>query len=545
MHGLMMDIPLMISAIIRYAADVNAEARVISRSVEGPMHRYGYRDAYRRICQLAHALRGFGVQADERVATLAWNGHRHFELYYAISGIGAVCHTINPRLFREQIVYIVNHARDRYLCVDLTFLPLLEALATELKSVRGFIVMTDAEHMPKTALPNALCYEELLSGQPTQFDWPSFDERNASALCYTSGTTGNPKGVLYSHRSTLLHAYSVLATGMSGMSAESVVLPVVPLFHVNAWGLPYTAPMAGASLVFPGPRLDGASLLDLIESEEVTDAWGVPTVWLGLLNEARKRGARFTSLKRVVIGGAAAPRAMIEAFENEFGVEVLHGWGMTEMSPVGSTSVLKPSAKHGPARARHDLKTKQGRPLFGVEMKIVDGAGKALPHDGVASGELRVRGPTITSGYFDDPQAGKDAFDAEGWFRTGDVATIDPDGLMQIVDRLKDVVKSGGEWISSIALENAAMGHPRVAEAAVIGIAHPKWDERPLLVVVPAKDGAPSAEELRAYLAEKVAKWWLPDAIEFVAELPHGATGKLLKSELRERFKNYRWPVVR
>ena len=544
MQGLMMESPLLISAVIDYAAAVHGEATIVSRTVEGAIHRYDYRAAHRRIQQLAHALQELGIQHGDRVATLAWNGYRHFELYYGISGIGAVCHTINPRLFPEQIVYIVNHAEDRTICVDLSFVPLLEKIAERLPRVESYIILTDRDHMPDTSLPNALCYEELLANQPERFDWPSFDERTACSLCYTSGTTGNPKGVLYSHRSSILHSYTVLATGDRSLGPDTVMLPVVPLFHVNAWGLPYALPMVGGRFVFPGPKLDGASLYDLIESESVTDAWGVPTVWLGLLQEIKQRKARFSTLRSMIIGGSAAPRSMIETLENDYGVNVIHGWGMTEMSPVGTTSILTPKMRQLPKEQQHDIKVKQGRALFGVEMKIVDAQGQRLPHDGKAFGELLVRGPTITSAYYNDPQANENAFDAEGWFRTGDVATIDEHGFLQIVDRTKDVIKSGGEWISSIELENAAMGHPGVAEAAVIGLPHPKWDERPLLLVMRTAPEAVTAEELREYLNTKVAKWWLPDAIEFVEELPHTATGKLLKTELRKRYQDYRLPTV-
>jgi fatty-acyl-CoA synthase len=539
MHGLMMDTPLLLSSVIDYAASVHGETAIISRRVEGDIHRYNYRAAHGRIQQLAHALQKLRVQQGDRVATLAWNGYRHFELYFGVAGIGAVCHTINPRLFPEQIAYIINHAQDRYLCVDLSFIPLLEQLAPQLKSLEGIIVLADRAHMPDSELANLLCYEDLLQQQPAQFDWPEFDERSACSLCYTSGTTGNPKGVLYSHRSSILHSLTLLATGDRGLGPDTVMLPVVPLFHVNAWGLPYALPIVGGSFVFPGPALDGASLYQLMEAEGVTDAWGVPTVWLGLLNEVKQRKARFSTLRSMIIGGSAAPRSMIETFENDYGVDIIHGWGMTEMSPVGTTSILTPKMRQLPHQEQYDIKVKQGRALFGVEMKIVDAQGQRLPHDGQAFGELLVHGPTIIRAYYDDSQANDDAFDTEGWFRTGDVATIDEQGFLQIVDRTKDVIKSGGEWISSIELENAAMGHPGVAEAAVIGLPHPKWGERPLLLIVRTDTDAVDAQSLHDYLATKVAKWWLPDAIEFVDGLPHTATGKLLKTELRKRYQNY------
>ena len=545
MQGLMMDRPLLVSALIDYAAALHGDAQIVSRSGEGALHRYAYRDSRARIGRLANALYALGVRPGERLATLAWNGYRHFELYYGISGIGAVCHTINPRLFDDQIVYIVNHAEDRYLFVDPDLVPLLERLAGRLPRVEGYVVLTDREHLPDSPL-QLLSYEQLLEGRSETNDWPSFDERSACSLCYTSGTTGNPKGVLYSHRSAVLHSYSLLTTGDRGLGPDTVMMPVVPLFHVNAWGLPYALPLVGGSFVFPGPRLDGASLFELIETEGVTDAWGVPTVWLGLLDEVRRRGARFTftSLRSMIIGGSAAPRSLIEAFE-ALGVNVIHGWGMTEMSPVGSTAVLTPAMRRLPRAQQIERKIKQGRPLFGVEMKIVAEDGQPLAHDGEARGELLVRGPTVTSGYYNDPQANREAFDADGWFRTGDVASIDPEGFLAIVDRSKDVIKSGGEWISSIELENAALSHPGVAEAAVIGVSHPRWGERPLLLVRRSDAEPPvDAAGLREFLAGKVAKWWLPDAVEFVAELPHTATGKLQKTALRQCYAGYQFRTL-
>lgn len=542
MRGLMMDAPLMISSIIRHAAENYGHRQIVSRTVEGPIHRYTYAEAHARSRQLARALLDLGVKEGERVATVAWNGYRHFELYYAVSGIGAVCHTINPRLFPDQIVYIVNHAEDRFIFVDLPFVPLLEKLASRLPMVKSFVVMTDRAHMPETSLPGALCYEELVQAQPATYEWPLFDELSAASLCYTSGTTGNPKGVLYTHRSTVLHALFVLVCDAVKIDQSTAALPVVPMFHVNAWGVPYAIPIAGGNLVFPGPKLDGASLAELINDEGVTDAWGVPTVWFALLAHMRETGSRFKRLRSVLIGGSAAPRAMMKEFEEEYGVTALHGWGMTEMSPVGTVSKPDPALQHEPAETRYAVLAKQGRALFGVEMKIVDAQGSALPHDGKAYGELLVRGAAVTSGYFNDAEANESAFDKDGWFRTGDVATIDADGYMQVVDRSKDVIKSGGEWISSIDLENEAVGHPQVAEAAVIAVSHPKWGERPLLVVVRKPGGSVTRDELIEYLRGRVAKLWLPDDVVFVEELPHTATGKLRKIELREQFKDYRLP---
>ncbi|NLO79243.1 MAG: long-chain-fatty-acid--CoA ligase [Xanthomonadaceae bacterium] len=544
MRGLMMDRPLMISHIIKYAEATFPDQEIVSRTAEGLLHRYTYRDAARRSRQLANVLRSLDVKMGDRIATVAWNTYRHFEIYYATSGIGAICHTINPRLPVDQFAYIINHAEDRYVFLDVTFVPLLEKLQGQLKGVEGYIVMTDAEHMPQTSLPNVYCYEELLQDQSDEFEWPEFDEYTASSLCYTSGTTGNPKGVLYSHRSTLLHAFSVLATPGLDLNEESAVLPVVPMFHVNAWGVPYFGPMVGAKIVFPGPKLDGESLATLINDEGVTEAWGVPTVWLGLLGYMRKTGQKFKALKRVLIGGSAAPGAMITEFERDYGVQAVQGWGMTEMSPVGTVSFLRPKDRSLPPEKQLEIKVKQGRALFGVEMKIVDENGNRLPHDGKAFGELLVRGPAITCGYYRNPEANTSAFDAEGWFRTGDVARIDPDGYMEIVDRTKDVIKSGGEWISSIDLENEAVGHPEIAEAAVIGVPHPKWGERPLLVVVREQGSNLDKQGVLDFLRGRIASWWMPDDVVFVDELPHSATGKLQKVKLREQFKDYKLPTV-
>jgi len=541
MRGLMMDRPLMIGSLLQYAAEYHGDTEIVSRTVEGPIHRYTYAEAEQRAKRLANALRRLGVGFGDRVATIAWNGFRHFELYFAISGIGAVCHTINPRLFADQLGYIVNHAEDKVLFVDLTFVPLAEKLAAHWPNVKHYVVMTDREHMPQTSLPNAHCYEVLLAGETAELVWPEFDENTASSLCYTSGTTGNPKGALYTHRSTVLHSYAICAANAIGMSLRDAICPIVPMFHVNAWGIPYAAAMSGTKLVFPGAKLDGASLCELFEAEKVTISSGVPTVWLGLLAYLDQTGKKPGALNRVTVGGSAVPPAMISAFEDKYGIQCIHGWGMTEMSPVGTLAM--PKAKlAGDREAQLATKAKQGFPLYGVEMKVVDPNGRAQPHDGVSRGELLVRGPWVVSAYYNDEEATAAALDEQGWFRTGDVSTIDADGYMQIVDRSKDVIKSGGEWISSIDVENVAMGHPDVAEAAVIGLPHPKWAERPLLIIVAKPGQHPSKEAILGFLETKIAKWQLPDDIVFVAEMPHGATGKVLKTRLREMFKDHHLP---
>ena len=544
MFGLMQDRPLLIQQLIEHAALNHGDTEIVSRTLEGGIHRYTYADAHRRARKVAEALLALGIEAGDRIGTLAWNGYRHFELYYGISGMGAVCHTINPRLFPEQIAYIVNHAEDQLLFVDLNLLSLVEKLLPEFKTVRHVVAMTDRAHLPQgLGIPNLLVYEELLADKPGDYVWPVFDERTASSLCYTSGTTGNPKGVLYSHRSTILHAYAAALPDMLDLSARSVVLPVVPMFHVNAWGLPYTSALVGAKLVFPGVALDGPSLYELFEQEEVTFTAGVPTVWLALLQHMQANKLELSTLKHAVIGGSAAPPAMIETFDRDYGVEVLHAWGMSEMSPLGS--INHPKAKHLKlSRGEQlDLRVKQGRPPFGVEMKIVGGGDKELLRDGKAFGDLLVRGPWVTCGYFKGE--GGEILDRDGWFTTGDVATLDADGYMQITDRSKDVIKSGGEWISSIDLENAAMAHPAVAEAAVIGVHHPKWDERPLMIVQKKPGGTLGKKELIDFLRTKVAKWWLPDDVQFVEAIPHTATGKILKTRLREDFRDYKLPADR
>jgi len=545
MFGQMMDIPLLISSLLVHADRYHGDTEIVTRTVEGPIHRYTYRDAHRRSRQLAGALAKLGVKQGDRIGTLAWNTHRHFEIYFAVSGMGAVCHTINPRLFPEQIAYIANHAEDSYLFFDLTFVPLIEKLQSHFRTVKGLVVMTDKAHMPPS-LPDAICYEELLAGQSGDYSWPEFDERTASSLCYTSGTTGNPKGVLYQHRTTILHAYAECMPDALNLSSKDAVLPVVPMFHVNAWGLPYACPMTGAKIVFPGAGMDGASLYELLEQEKVTVSAGVPTIWMGLLAHLKQRKAKFSTLDRTVIGGSACPPAMIRSFEEDYGVHVLHAWGMTEMSPLGTVCSFKGKHDALSSEERLALQNKQGRVLFGVDMKIVDADGKDLPRDGKAFGDLLVRGPWILSDYFRSDEDSPMRRDAAGhdWFPTGDVATIDADGYMQITDRSKDVIKSGGEWISSIDLENAAVAHPAVAEAAVISVVHPKWDERPLLIVVKKEGQEVTRDELLKFYEGKVAKWWIPDDVVFVKELPHTATGKLLKTKLREEFGDHKLPTA-
>jgi fatty-acyl-CoA synthase len=538
MLGRMMAKSLLTSTLIRHADRWHGDTEIVSRLTEGGIHRYTYRDAHRRARQLAKALQSLGVAAGTRVATLAWNNFRHFETYYAVSGIGAITHTINPRLFPEQVTWIINDADDAYVLFDLTFLKLVESVAPLCKAVKGWIAMTDRAHMPESALP-LLCFEELVAAEDDRLEWPEFDENTAACLCYTSGTTGNPKGALYSHRSSLLHTYSVCMPDGLGLSATDVVLPVVPLFHVNAWGIPYAAAMTGAKLVMPGPNLDGASLHELFEAEKVTMTAGVPTVWLALLQYLDAKGLKLSTMKRIVIGGSAAPPAMIEAFGARYGVDVLHAWGMTEMSPLGTVNHFKLKHAGLTPEERNVLRRKQGRTLYGVDLEIVGDGGAALPHDGKAFGDLVVQGYGVIESYFKG--AGGEVLQG-GWFPTGDVATIDPDGYIQITDRSKDVIKSGGEWISSIDLENAAVAHPAVQEAAVIGMKHPKWDERPLLVVVRKPGQEVTGEEMLAFLAGKVAKWWLPDDVVFVETLPHTATGKLSKLTLRQQFADYHWP---
>ncbi len=542
MLGLMQDQPLLISSLMDFAEQHHGDAAIVSRRVEADIHRYTYAQAAVRARQVAQALDRWQVGFSDRVATLAWNGYRHFELYFGVSGSGRVLHTINPRLAPDQVVWIANHAEDQVLCFDMTFLSLVQSIWSQCQTVKHWIALCDAQALPAdTGIAGLRSYEEWIGGESGHYDWPTFDERSAAALCYTSGTTGNPKGVLYSHRSTLLHAYGGALPDSLNLSARDTVLPVVPMFHVNAWGLPYAAAMTGAQLVLPGPALDGQSVYQLIESEGVTMAAGVPTVWLGLLNHMAQTGQRFSTLQRTVIGGSACPPAMIKTFQEQYGVAVLHAWGMTEMSPLGTVCQLKRKHTQASPEAQMQVLVKQGRAVFGVEMKIVDDRGHALLWDGTTSGDLLVKGPWILNGYF--KSEGGDPL-REGWFPTGDVATIDADGYMQITDRSKDVIKSGGEWISSIDIENIAVAHPAVAMAACIGVAHPKWDERPLLVVVLKPGQWVDKDELLAFYNGKVAKWQVPDDVVFVDSIPLGATGKMQKMKLREQFKAYRLPTA-
>jgi acyl-CoA synthetase (AMP-forming)/AMP-acid ligase II len=540
--GQMMNQPLLISSIIEFAARHFGNNEIVSRRVEGDMHRYTYRECEQRARRMAKVLEGLGVQMGDRVATLAWNGYRHLELYYAVSGSGAVMHTVNPRLHPEQIAYIVNHAEDQYLFFDLTFLPLVEAVAAHCKTVKGFVLMSDRAHMPlETKIANLLCYEDLIASSSDDYAWPLFDENSAATLCYTSGTTGNPKGALYSHRSTLLHAYASSMPGALNVSCLDAVVPVVPMFHVNAWGLPYSVPLSGAKMVFPGAALDGKSLYDLFEAEGVTFSAGVPTVWLGLINHAIQNNLQFSTFRRTVIGGSACPPAMMDTLIDKLNVHVIHGWGMTEMSPLGTTGGLQMKHLALPKEEQRKILQKQGHAIFGVDMKIVDDEGVELPWDGETFGHLYVKGPWIVSGYYRD-EGGEVLKD--GWFPTGDVATIDGDGYMQITDRSKDVIKSGGEWIGSIDLENIAMAHPSVLQAACIGIAHPKWDERPMLVVVKRPGQEVSREELLGFFEGKIAKWWLPDDVVFTEALPTGATGKIQKNRLRDQYRDHKLPTA-
>jgi 3-(methylthio)propionyl---CoA ligase len=536
--GQMMHQPLLISNILTHAARHFGDSEIVSRQIEGDVHRYTYRDCHRRARQLANALAALGVKPGDRVGTLAWNGYRHLEIYYAASGSGAVLHTINPRLFAEQVTYIANHAEDQYLFFDLTFLPLVEAIAAQCTTVKGFIALCDRDRMPPTGkISNLLNYEELIDASSADYEWPQFDENAASGLCYTSGTTGNPKGALYSHRSTVLHAYASALPDALGLSARDVVLPVVPMFHVNAWGMPYSAPLVGAKLVLPGAATDGKSLFELFEQEKVTCSAGVPTVWLGLLAHMQQNRSRLSGDTRIVIGGSACPPAMMDTFRKQYGVEVVHAWGMTELSPLGTTCRLQRKHLPLPEDEQSALLEKQGHALSGVDIRIVDDNGQAVAWDGKTPGNLVARGPWVISGYFKGE--GGDVLQ-DGWFPTGDVATIDADGYLQITDRSKDVIKSGGEWIGSIDLENIAMEHEAVAQAACIGVFHPKWDERPLLVVVKKHGVQLTRDELLAHYDGKVAKWWLPDDVVFVDALPIGATGKVMKNVLRERFREHK-----
>ena len=545
MLGLMQNQQLLISGLIEFAERHHGDAEIVSRRVEGDIHRYTYRDAAKRSRQVAGALDGLNLAFSDRVATLAWNGYRHFELYYGVSGSGRVLHTINPRLHPDQIAWIANHAEDQVLCFDLSFLPLVQAVHARCPTIRQYVALCDEDKLPKdSGIPGLVSYESWIGAQSGDYAWPSFDENSASSMCYTSGTTGNPKAALYSHRSSTLHAYAAALPDVMCISARDSILPVVPMFHVNAWGVPYSAALTGAKLVFPGPALDGKSIYELIEAEKVTYAAGVPTVWQMLLSHLKPLGLKFSTLKRTVIGGSACPPAMINAFRDDYGVEVLHAWGMTEMSPLGTLCTLKNKHDALPEAEKMKIRLKQGRAIYGVDMKIVDEAGQELPWDGKNYGDLYVKGPWIVREYF--KSEGGDPLKPDehgvGWFPTGDVGTIDADGYLQITDRSKDVIKSGGEWISSIDVENIAVAHPAIAMAACIGVAHPKWDERPIVAVVKKPGMEVSREELLKFYEGKTAKWQIPDDVVFVDAIPIGATGKMLKTRLREMLKDYRLP---
>jgi len=542
MQGLMQDWPLLCHKILDHAAKQHGSREIVSRSVEGPILRTTYAEARLRALKVAQLLAREGYGEGDRIATMAWNTARHLEAWYGIMGMGGVYHTLNPRLFPDQIAWIMKDAGDRVLFVDLTFVGLAEKIVPQVDSIEKVIVLTDAANMPATSLTNAVTYEEWLKGADGDFHWKTLDEQAACGMCYTSGTTGNPKGVVYSHRSNVLHAMIACMPDAMGISCRDVVMPVVPMFHANAWGLAQSAPMIGAKLVMPGPRMDGEAIYELLDSERVTFTAAVPTVWLMLLTYLEETGKMLPHLKKVVIGGSACPRAMTQKFEANYGVEVIHAWGMTEMSPLGTLGTLKPEHDGLDTEKRLDVKQKQGFPPFGVEMKVTDDANRDLPWDGKTFGRLKVRGPAVAKAYFGG--AGAEQFDEEDWFDTGDVAHIDAQGFMQITDRAKDVIKSGGEWISTIELENLAVGHPDVAEAAVIGISHPKWDERPLLVVVAKAGRSPSKADLIGYLEGKIAKWWMPDDVAFVDEIPHTATGKIQKTRLREQFRDHVLPAA-
>ena len=542
MLGLMQGWPLLLHRIIDHAANFHGERKVISRSIEGPIHTTDYRQVRARALKVSQRLSKDGIKLGDRVATLAWNTWRHLEAWYGIVGIGAIYHTVNPRLFPDQVIWIINHAEDRVMMTDLTFVPFLEKIADKLPTIERYILLTDAAHMPKTTLKNAVAYEDWIAEADGDFKWASFDENTSAGMCYTSGTTGHPKGVLYSHRSNVLHAYIAALPDSKGICSRDVVMPVVPMFHANCWSLAFSTPMVGATMVMPGAKMDGASIYELLDTFKVSFTAAVPTVWLMLLQDLEKTGRRLPHLKRVVIGGSACPRAMTKAFQEKYGVEVVHAWGMTEMSPLGSLCTMKPEYASLEGDARLNVQMKQGHPPFGVDMKITDDAGRDLPWDGKTFGRLKVRGPAVAKAYYKGE--GGEAFDKDGWFDTGDVATMDQYGYMQITDRAKDVIKSGGEWISSIDVENLAVGHPKVAEAAVIGVSHPKWDERPLLVIVLKKGETVTKEELLEFMQGKIAKWWMPDDVVFVEDIPHTATGKIQKITLRQRFKDYRLPTV-
>jgi fatty-acyl-CoA synthase len=538
MLGLMQDWPLLCHRIIEHAAKYHGGQEVVTRSIEGPIHRTTYKQIHDRALKVSQVLDRQGIKLGDRVATIAWNTWRHLECWYGIMGLGAICHTVNPRLFPEQIAWIINHAQDRIVMTDITFVPILEKVADKMPSVERYVVLTDKAHMPGTTLKNAINYEDWIAEADGKFKWNDFDENTAAAMCYTSGTTGDPKGVLYSHRSNVLHALMANNIDALGASASDTMLPVVPLFHANSWGIAFSAPSMGTKLVFPGAKLDGASVFELMETEKVTHTAGVPTVWLMLLQHMAAHNLKLPRLRFVVCGGSAMPRTMIKAFV-DMGVTVRHAWGMTEMSPIGTLATLKPPFSEATGDARLDILQTQGYPPFAVEMKITDDAGKELPWDGKTFGRLKVRGPAVAKAYY---RVDADILDKDGFFDTGDVATIDGNGYMRITDRSKDVIKSGGEWISSIDLENLAVGHPAVAEAAVIGVHHPKWDERPLLIVQLKQGQKASREEILKFMDGKIAKWWMPDDVVFVEGIPHTATGKILKTALRDQFKAYSFP---
>jgi 3-(methylthio)propionyl---CoA ligase len=542
MHGLMQSQPLLISSLIEFADQHHSDTEIVSRRVEGDMHRYTWSDVAKRSRQVASALDSLNLAFSDRIATLAWNGYRHLELYFGVSGSGKVLHTLNPRLHPDQVVWIANHAEDQVLCFDMSFLPIVQAVHARCTTIKHFIAMCDADKLPAdTGIPGLISYEAWISKQPTAYNWPVFDENTASSMCYTSGTTGNPKAALYSHRSSTLHAYAAALPDVMGLSARDSVLPVVPMFHVNAWGIPYSAALTGCKLVFPGPALDGKSIYELLESEKVSYAAGVPTVWQMLLGHMKPAGLKFSTLKRTVIGGSACPPAMIHAFQEDYGVEVLHAWGMTEMSPLGTLCTLKNKHLSLSKEEQMKIRLKQGRAIYGVDMKIVDGDGNVQPHDGKAYGDLLVKGPWVVREYFKGE--GGNPLTADGWFPTGDVATIDADGFMQITDRSKDVIKSGGEWISSIDIENIAMAHPAILMAACVGMPHPKWDERPIVAVVKRPGLDVSRDELIKFYEGKTAKWQIPDDVVFVDAIPLGATGKMQKMKLREQLKDYKLPA--
>jgi fatty-acyl-CoA synthase len=543
MLGLMQDWPLTLDKILDHAAKWHGGREVVSRSVEGPIVRTNYAAIHERAKRVSNALKGMGVKTGDRVATLAWNSGRHMETWYGIMGIGAVCHTLNPRLFPEQLCYIINHAEDRIIFTDLTFLPTLIERRAEMPKVEKIIVLTDAEHMKSVTLPGAICFETLIEEQSADCAWGGFDENTAAGLCYTSGTTGNPKGVLYSHRTNFLHTLVTLQSDVMGLSIQDTVLPVVPMFHANAWGLAYSCPAVGCKLVMPGMKMDGASILELIETEGVTFSAAVPTVWQMLLAEMRATGAKFSTLKRVVIGGSAVPEALIRAFHDDYGVEVVHAWGMTETSPLGTLSTPTPEIAALPYDEQMPYMLKQGRNPLGIDLKLTDDDGKTQPHDGHTFGRLKIKGAFIVGEYFKGE--GGDILDEEGFFDTGDVATIDDQGYMQITDRAKDVIKSGGEWISTIEIENIASGHPKALIAAVIGVAHPKWDERPLLLVKLKPGETATREEFLKFLEGKIAKWWTPDDVVFVDDIPLGATGKIDKKLIRQQMAGYVLPTAK